>query len=218
PTERFTVHDWLARAEPLIEQLQQRGVTPIVVGGTNLYIKALLEGMFEGPGQDEDFRASLDSVPDAALHDRLREVDPAAAERINVNDRKRMVRALEVHHLTGKPISALQQQWREETSDAAYRFNPILIGLDWPPDAINRRINQRVKQMFYPQARVGPEQRSDEGPGAPAELPESLPDETARLEAAGLLGPQAREALGYKQVLQALRGAMSMDDAFERTK
>ncbi|MCX5659581.1 MAG: tRNA (adenosine(37)-N6)-dimethylallyltransferase MiaA [Planctomycetota bacterium] len=215
PTERFTVADWIARADELIASLQANGRRPIVVGGTNLYIKALLEGMFEGPAIDLAFRASLADATGAELHRRLAEADPVSAQRIHPNDHKKLVRALEVFAVTGRPISAMQTQWgRAESSNSeprdpesirptgVYRHNPILIGLAWPHDALNRRINARVKRMFLP-----------EPPGT-----ESLPDEVARLETAGLLGPQAREALGYKQVLDQLAGRMSLDDAMEKTK
>lgn len=223
PTERFTVADWLEQVEQVIAQLQQAGRRPIVVGGTNLYLKVLLEGMFQAPAQDADFRASLADVPPGELHERLKLVDPPAAGRIHPNDRKRLIRALEVHHITGKPISAHQQQWQDtpeppespESSESAgrtpvetpqYRHNPILVGLGWPTEKINRRINARVRQMFDP---------AGSGLTWPSE---SLPDETRRLEDAGLLGPQAREALGYKQVLDAIHGRCSMADAFEQTK
>lgn len=215
PTQRFTVADWATQADTLIEQLQQRGRRPIVVGGTNLYLKVLLEGMFDAPTQDPAFRAALQDVPTAELHDRLQQVDPAAAERIHVNDRKRLVRALEVHHVTGQPISQQQRQWHDQGAEGSrgrgveggvpYRHNPVLIGLSWPAEAINPRINQRVKQMFFP----------PEGAG------ESLPEEVRRLEAEGRLGPpdsQARQALGYKQVLAHLAGRCTLDEAFEQTK
>lgn len=218
PTARFTVADWLRLADDLIARIPQRGRRPIVVGGTNLYVKVLLEGMFEAPAHDPAFRASLESIDAADLHDRLKRVDPAAAESIHPNDRKRIVRALEVHHLTGEPISARQRQWSEQATGAgstprtppAYRHDPILIGLDWPAEALNRRINQRVKRMFHPP----PSEAGDA-------VPESLPEEVRRLERAGLLGPpgaQVREALGYKQVLAALAGRCTMDEAFEQTK
>ena len=219
PTERFTLADWLARADELIERLQGRGLRPIVVGGTNLYLKALLEGMFTPDsdassqggaadgGIDRAFRESLAGLPSAELHDRLAAVDQPAAERIHPNDRKKLTRALEVFHLTGRPISAWQTQWQPAAPalpGPAYRHNPILIGLDWPVVAINQRINARVKQMFYP--------------GAGKAQIESLPDEVRRLEAAGLLGPQACHALGYKQVLEHLHGTLTLDEAFEKTK
>lgn len=221
PTERFTVADWLEQTERLIADLQAAGKRPIVVGGTNLYIKALLEGMFEGPAIDQAFRAELADIDSAELHRQLKAKDPEAAERIHPNDRKRLTRALEVLHLTGQPISAQQQQWdqfgQSRDSDAdrpaapSYRHDPILIGLRWAPEAINPRINLRVKAMFHPD-------KAREQDGLEWPWRESLPDETRRLEDAGLLGPQAREALGYKQVLQAMIGRMSLDDAMEKTK
>jgi tRNA dimethylallyltransferase len=219
PSEKFTVADWLAQADAIIADCQERGVRPIVVGGTNLYIKALLEGLFDSPSANPMLRAALDTLDNHVLHARLTDVDPTAAARIHVNDRKKMIRALEVYELTGKPISTQQTQWREETAAQAdvempggYRHDPILIGLRWEVEALNRRINARVKAMFQP-----------------ADDAESLPEEVRRLEAAGLLpiGCQAREALGYKQVLAALhpnaphgRDAriQTLDDALEQTK
>jgi tRNA dimethylallyltransferase len=143
------------------------------------------------------------------LHEQLQQVDPEAAQRIHVNDQKRLIRALEVFHTTGKTITQMQQQWTtaSTTGQTSYRFNPILIGLQWEVPNINKRINKRVKYMFSP-----PEDQ---------ELwpwTESLPEETKRLEDAGLLGEQAREALGYKQVLEHLAGRYSLSEAQEKTK
>ena len=225
PHERFTVHDWLRRADTLIQGSAAAGRTPVVVGGTNLYLKALLEGLFDGPGQDDAFRASLTGMPDAELHARLAAVDPPAAGRIAVADRQRLTRALEVFHLVGTPISTLQTQWEEDSAKrTAYRHDPVLIGLRWAVEDINLRINLRVKAMFYPD-KVDPQLAADVCING-----ESLIDEVARLDAAGLLPPgsQCAEALGYKQVLAAIaperhpRAAdpliQTMDDAFERTK
>ncbi len=212
PTERWTVADWLARAEQLIADLHAAGKLPIVVGGTNLYLKALLEGMFDGPPADPAFRESVAEAPAPKLHARLAAVDPAAAERIHRNDHKRIIRALEVHRATGKPISEQQAQWDSAANEKSkienrnYHHDPILIGLRWPIEAINRRINARVKAMFFPAAcGLAPET-------------ESLVDETRRLEVAGLLGPQAREALGTKQALDHLAGRLTLDECFEQTK
>ncbi len=199
PTEPWTVADWLESAERSIADMHQRSVLPVVVGGTNLYIKTLLEGMFEGPPADPDFRQTLRDVEARQLHARLAEVDPAAAQTIKPMDRKRMVRALEVYHATGKRISELQEQWSE--GNAGYRHDPILIGLHWPVEAINRRINARVKAMFEPAA-----DRED------------LVGETRRLLEAGRLGPQAREAIGTRQVLEHLAGRCTRDQAIEQVK
>ncbi len=217
PTERFTVADWLEQVETLIKSLQAKGKTPIIVGGTNLYLKALLEGMFDGPGQDEAFRATLKDIEGEELHNRLSEIDPQAAQRINRNDRKRLVRALEVHHLTGETISSRQQQWTDDP-DRTYRHDPVMLGMHWPVEEINPRINLRVKAMFFPD-QVDPELAAAACPNG-----ESLPAETQRLFEAGLLGEQAREALGYKQVIEHLEGepggsgGPTLEEAFERTK
>ena len=229
PTEAFTVAHWLERAERLIGELPTRGMRPIVVGGTNLYIRALLEGMFEGPPRDEAFRTALAQVIPQELHQRLRQVDPDAAERISPNDHKRIVRALEVYQATGQPISAWQKQWgggdgrpsaslggpdadAPASTDTPYRHNPILLGLAWDTDTINRRINLRVKAMFQPES-VEPALAAEVCPHG-----ESLPDEVRRLESARLLGPQARQALGYQQVLEHLAGDLTLPEAFEKTK
>ncbi len=232
PTDRFTVHDWLTQAEKQLTQLAEQRTRAIIVGGTNLYIKAFLEGLFTreadndhagssaSAGFDPALRAQLEQLDNQSMHDRLAAVDAESAQRIHRNDRKRMIRALEVFTLTGSPISSRQTQWdqhyqayknpdamvnqADEKPGVRYRHDPILIGLHWPTELINRRINARVKEMFYPQ-QFG---RSDE----------SLPAETMRLEQAGVLGPQARLALGYKQVLEHLAGRCSLDDAFEQTK
>jgi tRNA dimethylallyltransferase len=227
PTQRFTVHDWLKLANDIILQTQASGGTPVVVGGTNLYLKALLHGLFDGPGRDADFRRRLADLPDAQLHQQLQTLDPPAAQRIAPADRQRLTRALEVHHLTGRRISDLQQQWDPDAGHpppAPAPPNARLLGLRWSADDINPRINLRVKAMFHPD-------RVD--PALAAEVcihGESLPDEVRRLVAEGRLRPgsQAAEALGYKQVLAALypeqfpaaadRQIRTLDDAFERTK
>ncbi len=225
PGEKFSVHDWLKQTNTLIETGLAENKTPVIVGGTNLYLKALLEGLFDGPGQEPAFRATLHDVPDTELHARLTAVDAQAANRIAVADRQRLTRALEVFHLTGQPISALQTQWAEETAaQTTYHHNPMLIGLRWAVDDINPRINLRVKAMFTPD-KVDPQLAADVCING-----ESLPDEVARLDAAGLLPPgsQCAEALGYKQVLGAIapdrhpraadKQIATLDDAFERTK
>ncbi|BAM04028.1 tRNA (adenosine(37)-N6)-dimethylallyltransferase MiaA [Phycisphaera mikurensis] len=196
PTQRFTVRDWLNRADAEVQRLVPAGRVPIVVGGTNLYVRALLEGLMEGPDADPAFRASLAAVPDAELHARLREVDPAAADRIAPADRQRTVRGLEVFHLTGRPLSGHQREWSAAV-EPPYRHDPVLLALRWEVPAINRRINARVKAMFE----------------------RGLVEETRRLEAAGLLGPQAREAIGTKQVLAELaKPKPDLDAAQEQVK
>lgn len=195
PAERFSAEEWLALADRAIADIRARGGVPIVVGGTHFYVKALLEGLFEGPAGDASLRAELGAMNPRARFEELRLVDPAAAERIHPNDAKRVVRALEVFRLTGSPISSLQKQWDAH----AVRADAVLVGLEWPPERINPRINARVKQM----------------------VERGFVDEVRALLERGALGPTAREALGYKQIAAAIeRGGTSrqIDDAIEQTK
>ena len=190
--ESFSADTWLDLAERSIADIRERGRWPIVVGGTNLYIHALLHGLFEGPEPDESLREQLRSLPPEQLRSRLEQVDPAAAERIHPNDQKRTIRALEVYEKTGRRLSDLQTQWEAHPT----REDAIIIGLDYPVESINRRINARVKAM----------------------IESGLVDEVRRLHEAGRLGTQAREALGYKQIIDALEGRCSLDAAIEQIK
>lgn len=190
PDQPYSVDEWLGTARRLVEEIRRRGKWPIIVGGTNLYVKAFLEGLFDGPPPDEALRAELAEWPVERLHDELAVLDPAAAERIHRNDRKRLTRAIEVHRATGRPQSERQLQW----GSGSARDDVLLLGLEWSVEAINRRINARVRAMI-------------EG---------GLVEEVRRLR--GRLGPQAREALGYKQLLPAIDGGAALDDAVEQTK
>ncbi|MFT3687275.1 MAG: tRNA (adenosine(37)-N6)-dimethylallyltransferase MiaA [Phycisphaerales bacterium] len=198
PTERFTLDQWLGAAEAKIDELKSRGVIPIVVGGTHLYIKALMEGLFEGPAADPVLRAQLEAMPPADRRAELERIDPAAAVRIHPNDLRRTVRALEVFRLTGKPITEHQGQWDRP---GGARPDAQLVALNWPTELLNRRINARVKQM----------------------MEQGLLDEVRRIAAAPGFGPQAGEALGYKQLRPLLNGQnqprqSSIEEAIERIK
>lgn len=181
PTEAFTVHDWLGVADRACAEITARDAVPIVVGGTHLYIKAFLDGLFEGPEPDEAVRAKFTKMDPADRRRLLESVDPAAAERIHPNDARRTIRALEVHEQTGTPISELQAQWDAD----AGRPGAQLIVIDWETEAINRRINARVGRM----------------------VEAGLVEETRALLEDGRLGPQAREALGTKQIAAHLERA-----------
>jgi tRNA dimethylallyltransferase len=198
----FTLDRWLELAHSTIDALRARGVLPIVVGGTHLYVKALLEGLFDGPKADPALRAELSALDPATLRARLEAADPAAAARIHPADLRRTIRALEVFHLTGTPISALQTQWDRPAAPTGFR----LIVLDWHVDAINRRINARVKRM----------------------LDQGLLDEVRALVEARAFTPQSAQALGYKQLIPVVSQALSagrwpppqaqVDDAVEQIK
>ena len=185
----FTLETWLSSAENAIEKIHSKEKWPIIVGGTNLYIQAFLYGLFKGPKSDPSIRAKLNSLKNTALHSKLRSVDPDSASKIHINDKKRIIRALEVFEITGVPISVQQEQWTSEP-----RKNVVIIGLDWSVEMINQRINSRVIEMVA----VG------------------LLDEVKKLRKA--LNNQSREALGYKQFLSFLNGETSEEEAVEQIK
>ncbi|MCZ6834563.1 MAG: tRNA (adenosine(37)-N6)-dimethylallyltransferase MiaA, partial [Planctomycetota bacterium] len=162
----FSVDTWLGLADQTIEEVRSRGHFPIIVGGTNLYVQAFLEGLFEGPEPDQEIRAKLTALSAEELRAALEECDPEAASRIHPNDRKRSIRAIEVFELTGKRLSDLQQQW----SQGPPRDDVIIIGLEYPAESINQRINARVKSM----------------------MEEGLLEEVRTLFESDRLGPQAR--------------------------
>src|SRR5207302_1441774 len=115
PWQSASVAWWLDHAAACCREIHQRGRPMLIVGGSPLYLKALLQGLFAGPPADEALRHRLaqdaQTAGLAALHARLAGVDPVSAARLHVNDQRRVIRALEVWELTGRPISAWQQQW-----------------------------------------------------------------------------------------------------------
>ncbi len=174
----FTVDTWLEAADAAIEDVRARGRWPLVVGGTNLYVKALLFGLDFGPPPDEAVRAGLWALPREERRARLEAVDPESAARIHPRDDRRTVRALEVHALAGRPLSAIQRTW----SGPPRRHDVVILGLEWPVEAINRRINRRVHAM----------------------MEAGLLEEVRSLLAGPGLGTQARQALGYRQLVEYL--------------
>ena len=197
PSEHFSVARYVEHADRAIAAIDADGVAVLTVGGSALYVKALSEGLFDGPGADPEVRASLrQRIAEeglAALHAELARVDPATARRVHRNDEKRIIRALEVHALTGKPISRLQRQWDRPTR----RYDCVFVGLRRSVDQTNRRINARVKRM----------------------VEQGLREEVASLltEPAGL-ADQAAQALGYAEMIRHLRGQCSLPEAVEQIK
>jgi tRNA dimethylallyltransferase len=188
----FTVADFALCANEAIEAIRSRGRTPIVVGGTHLYIRALLEGVFDGPKGDPEIRAALEQTDTNALRVELEACDPAASEQIHVNDRRRSIRAIEVFRLTGVPISVHQSQWAATIEP---RDDALIIGLEWATDRLNRRINERVRTM----------------------MANGFLDEVKRLRCTPM-GRQASEAVGYRELSSVLEGSVALDDAVEAIK
>ncbi|NEE03067.1 tRNA (adenosine(37)-N6)-dimethylallyltransferase MiaA [Phytoactinopolyspora halotolerans] len=192
-TETATVAEFQRMARSAIDDCRGRGVVPVVVGGSALYVRAILD-RFEFPGTDPDIRARLEAelaeVGAARMHQRLTERDPDAAASILPSNGRRIVRALEVIELTGREFSATLPP-REYAYDGV-----VQAGLDVPRPVLDDRIERRVYAMW------------DAG----------LVDEVRRLEAAGLRdGRTACRALGYAQVLSFLAGECTEDEAREET-
>jgi tRNA dimethylallyltransferase len=196
PSESFSVGLFLEGALSAVEQIEAAGKPVIAVGGTALYIKALLYGLFEGPGNDEHVRNELKGRARQEglerLYHELEGVDPVAAENIHPNDAKRIIRALEVYELTGKPISSMQQQW-----DGEPEHGWTIIWLRRAKTDDSSRINRRVKEMI------------DKG----------LVNEVRSLLAEDRpLSKQARSAIGYAEIIAYLQGDMGLDDVTELIK
>jgi len=143
PSELFDTRRYLKSAEAAIADIQGRNHDVLVVGGTALYLVSLLKGMFDGPPRDTELRARLAEEPSPDLHARLKQVDPVMAERLHPNDRRRITRALEVHTLTGRPLSEQQIQW-----DRPDRFPSCIAGVRRPREDVRARIERRVDAMF----------------------------------------------------------------------
>lgn len=186
PEQGYTAADFVADAEAAIADIDARGKRPLVVGGTMLYVRALLQGLSELPQADPAIRETLEAElaehGSSALHQRLAAVDPVAAARIHPNDPQRILRALEVYQHTGTPISQLQGAWTQ-----APRRSGLLLALS-PPDRalLHRRIEARVDAMLA--AGLLDEVRAlAQRPGLDADSP-------------------AMRCVGYRQVLGHLRG------------
>jgi tRNA dimethylallyltransferase len=193
PWESANVAWWLERATAAVANIEARGKRALFVGGTPFYLKALLCGLFEAPPSDEELRLQLEAEAERgreALHARLAEVDPTSARRLHPNDVRRVVRALEVWHLTGKPLSEWQQQswW----GDSAPRFPPgACLCVDVPRPLLYNRIEQRVEAMFAA----------------------GWVDEVRSLRALPRpLSKEASQALGYREIGEHLDGNRTLEE------
>jgi tRNA dimethylallyltransferase len=194
PHQEYSVADYVSTAAVVCSEIVARGKIPLFAGGTGLYLRAVLRGVFDGPAADWEFRRRLEGEAAANtpefLHGRLREVDPTSAERLHPNDQRRVIRALEVFHITGRPLSA-QQSERPAPLDERPRH---VHWLSPPRDWLRQRIDARVLAMI------------DEG----------LVDEVRRLlSATHPMSRTARQALGYKEVIDHLDGHATLEEAIE---
>jgi len=192
-TEPASVAEYQRLARAAISDIVARGRVPLLVGGSGLYVRAVLEE-FDFPGTDPALRASLEAelavVGAVSLHSRLESVDPVAASRILPTNGRRIVRALEVISLTGQPFAAALP------TEPVPFYPSVQIGVDLSPDVLDSRVAARVSSMWAA----------------------GLVAETSSLVARGLRsGRTASRALGYQQVLAYLAGSVSESDAFDET-
>jgi len=197
PEEEYSLAQYVAAAHGCIRRIKNRGGEALFVGGTPLYLKGLLRGIFEGPPADWKFRRELEREADEQapgfLHARLAGVDPVSAERLHPNDARRLIRALEVFEKTGKPISQLQGQFEHCRPAEECR----VFVLDWPRRELYERIDRRVEQMFLA----------------------GLVDEARHLlTRPGGLSKTAAQALGYREVIDHLRGGPGLPETIELVK
>jgi len=198
PGESYSVAAYREKAIEAIEDVFARGKTPVVCGGTGLYIDALTRPLGFSARGDESVRKPLEEIASREggkerLHAMLREVDPESANQLHINDVRRVVRALEIYRLTGKTLS--EQRALDSGREGAYRGR--LYGLSWPREELYRRIDRRVDQM----------------------MADGLANEVQGLLSGGLAGrATAMQGIGYKEIARALMGECLMEEAVERVK
>ncbi len=197
PGQPFSAADFVKAADAAIRDIGSRGKRIIVAGGTGLYIRALLKGLVDSPRGADEFRqmmrAEASSSGNPALLERLRQVDPELAERIHPNNLVRIIRALEVHHLTGVPLSRHQQ----EHGFSGQRYLSLQIAIRVERPLLYRRIDERVDRML--------------GQGLLREVQQLL-------DAGYSPETKAMRAIGYKEMAAHLAGAHDLDEAIRLIK
>jgi tRNA dimethylallyltransferase len=193
PAEPFTVADYRAAAIPVIERLLAAGKLPLVVGGTRLYLQSLIAPFVSGPPPDPGFREGLTAASSSELHTRLLSVDPLTAARLHPEDRKRIIRALEVFRATGESITT----FKARSQETGGRFEPVWVALMRDRQEIYARIERRVDEM----------------------IAAGLIEEVERFRREGLRETDiAMQAHGYKEVMGFLLGRYDRDEAIRLLK
>ena len=196
-SQPFSVADYQSLADTAIADIQNRGKQVLLVGGAGLYFRAIVDGLFEGPGAEPSLREQLETEAEQrgvnTLHERLRACDPVSAERIHPNNVVRVIRALEVYELTGTPMSEHQQQWQQENQ--RYRFTAFCLTM--PRALLYQRIEQRVDAM----------------------LANGLVAEVESLLAAGYARDSAAlRSFGYRELIAYLDGECTYLEAVKQLK
>ncbi|MBI0387844.1 tRNA (adenosine(37)-N6)-dimethylallyltransferase MiaA [Thermoactinomyces sp. CICC 24227] len=195
PDQNFSVQEYQQLAREKISEINRRGHLPMLVGGTGLYIEAvvhdyLMTHVKEDPKLREELHAFARREGNEALHRRLEEVDPVQAKKLHPNDLRRMIRALEVYHVTGKPFSELKGKGTSP-------YDVLWIGLTMPREQLYERINRRVDEMIQ----------------------KGLVDEVKKLWEQGYgLHLTSMQAIGYKEIVSYLKNEITLDEAIHLIK
>jgi tRNA dimethylallyltransferase len=192
--ENFDAAQFIRLAQKAVLEIQSRNKIPIFCGGTGLYFKAFLDGLGEAPPADEKLRAELEALPFETLLAELRERDPAAYEKIDKQNPRRVIRAVEVIRLTGKKFSEQRAEWTSQRSEVSGKK---LFCFTREQNDLHQRINARVDEMFS----------------------RGLVEETRALLQSGLAENKfAMQAIGYRQVVEHLNGERNLPDTIELVK
>jgi tRNA dimethylallyltransferase len=195
--ESFDAAQFIRLAQKAVEEIQSRNKTPIFCGGTGLYFKAFLSGLGEAPGTNSELRAELESSSFELLLHELKERDPVAYGKIDRQNPRRVIRAIEVIRLTGKKFSEQRAEWKSNSTIHDSRFTTHFYCFTRPPADLHARINARVDTMFA----------------------RGLVDETRGLLTRGLeQNKTAMQAIGYRQVVEHLRGEHPLAETIELVK
>lgn len=196
PTESFSVAEFQGLVQPLISEINARGKVPFIVGGTGLYINAVLQNYnFADVAQDAEYRDKLEKFVEdqgvIALHELLKDIDPISYKEIHPNNYRRVIRALEVYHVTKKTIHEYQQ---EQNFESPYEY--AMIGLTMDREILYERINYRVDLM----------------------IEQGLIEEAKNLYQQGVVECQSVQAIGYKEIYEYIEGKVTKEEAIETLK
>lgn len=198
PTERFSVAEYKKRSEEAIEEILQKGKVPIIVGGTGLYANSLIYNIeYNEIMLDEEYRKNLMQIAEteaglATLYEKARSIDPVAMEKISSNDKKRIIRVLEIKHSTGKNKTELELESRK--NEVKYEYKVFAINM--PREILYNRINKRVDIM----------------------IENGLIDEVENIIEKYKEFPTAMQAIGYKEIVMYLKGELTKQEAIEKIK
>lgn len=197
PDERYSVSNFKKDAEKAIEKILEKGKTPIVVGGTGLYIDSLIYGIeFQNEEVDLEYREKLNKIADEkgleSLYKKAQEIDPEAMKKISINDRKRIIRVLEIYHKTGK--TKTEQELQSRKNEVKYEYKVFAITMN--REKLYERIEKRIDFM----------------------IEQGLIEEVKQILEKYHTFPTAMQGLGYKEVVEYLEGSCTKEEMIEKIK